>query len=130
MAGSKIGSMLGLRCPRCRKGKMFKYPAFNVRRFDEMHEQCPVCGLYYEIEVGFYWGAMYISYGFSVALVVLVGIILYQAGDPSIWVYVGVVTVSVVALSPVFFRYSRMLMLHMFGNISYDPDAARKHLES
>jgi len=119
--------MLGLRCPQCREGKMFKYPAYNVKRFDEMYEQCPVCGLYYEIEVGFYWGAMYISYGFSVALVLLVGIILYQAGDPSIWVYVLAVAGSVILLTPLFFRYARMLMLHLFGNVSYKPEAARKH---
>ena len=106
---------------------MFKYPAYNVKRFDEMYEQCPVCGLYYEIEVGFYWGAMYISYGFSVALVLLVGIILYQAGDPSIWVYVLAVAGSVILLTPLFFRYARMLMLHLFGNVNYKPDAARKH---
>ncbi len=129
MARSKIASMLGLRCPRCREGKMFTHSAFNVKRFDEMYEQCPVCGLYFEIEVGFYWGAMYISYAFSVALVVLVGIILYNTGDPSIWVYVGAVTGSVILLTPLFFRYARMLMLHMFGNVSYDPEAARRHLQ-
>ena len=127
MPRSLLASMLDLRCPRCREGEMFKYSAFNVRRFDEMYEQCPQCGLYYEIEVGFYWGAMYISYGFSVALVVMVGIILYQAGDPSIWVYVGVVTASVILLTPAFFRYARMLMLYLFGSVSYDPNAIRKH---
>ncbi|RYE12175.1 MAG: DUF983 domain-containing protein, partial [Sphingobacteriales bacterium] len=94
-----------------------------------MPVQCPKCGLYFEIEVGFYWGAMYISYGFSVALVLLVGIILYQAGDPSIWVYMLAVTGSIILLTPAFFRYARMLMLYMFGSVSYDPDAIRKHLQ-
>jgi uncharacterized protein (DUF983 family) len=129
MTRSLLAAMLDLRCPRCREGKMFKTSALNVKRFDEMYEQCPKCGLYYEIEVGFYWGAMYISYGFSVALVVLVGIILYQAGDPSIWVYVAAVTLSVIVLTPLFFRYARMLMLYMFGSVTYDPDAIRKYAQ-
>ena len=127
MARSKLAAMLQLRCPRCREGKMFTHSASNLKKFDDMYERCPVCGLYYEIEVGFYWGAMYFSYGFSVVLVVLVGIILYLAGDPSIWIYVLAVTASVVLLTPVFFRHARMLMLHLFGHVSYNPEAARKY---
>jgi len=57
---------------RCNQGKMFTHSAFNLRKFDDMYEHCPVCRFLYEVEPGFYMGAMYICYGYSVGLVVLV----------------------------------------------------------
>ena len=38
-----------------------------------MHQDCPHCGFHFEIEPGFFWGAMYISYAFSVAVSVALG---------------------------------------------------------
>lgn len=90
-----------------------------------MYEACPACGQHYEPEVGFYWGAMYISYGLSVGIVVLVGLTLYYlAGDPPVWVYITGVACTVVLLTPLLFRYARALMLYCFGSISYDPNKA------
>ncbi|WP_242927073.1 DUF983 domain-containing protein [Pontibacter vulgaris] len=119
---SKLGAIVGAKCPRCRKGDVFTHSAFNLTKFDKMYEQCPVCGFHYEVEVGFFWGAMYVSYGFSVAIVLLVGILLYYlANDPPTWVYVTVVAVVVLLFTPVLFRYARILMLHFFGGVDYDP---------
>ncbi|MBG8555391.1 DUF983 domain-containing protein [Hymenobacter sp. BT594] len=86
-----------------------------------MYEACPVCTQHYEPEVGFYWGAMYISYGLSVGIVVLVGLTLYYlAGDPPVWVYITSVAFAVILLTPLLFRYARALMLYWFGSIDYD----------
>jgi uncharacterized protein (DUF983 family) len=101
---------------------MFTHTAFNIRKFDQMHEHCPVCNFRYEIELGFFWGAMYISYGFSVAIVVMVGLFLYfVANDPPIWVYAVVVTAVILLFTTVLFRYARVLMLYLFGSVHYDP---------
>ncbi|KAA9338742.1 DUF983 domain-containing protein [Hymenobacter busanensis] len=90
-----------------------------------MPTACPVCGLHYEPEVGFYWGAMYISYGLSVGVVVLTGILVYfLAHDPAVWVYIAAVAGVVVLLTPVLFRYARALMLYWFGGTCYDPKYA------
>ncbi|MBJ6116914.1 DUF983 domain-containing protein [Pontibacter sp. BT310] len=87
-----------------------------------MYEDCPVCGLHYEVEVGLFYGAMYISYGFSVAIVFIVGVLLYNlAGDPPTWVYISTVAAVVILAAPVLFRYSRVLMLHFFSGINYNP---------
>jgi hypothetical protein len=32
-----------------------------------MHEKCSHCGLIYQIEPSFFYGAMYVSYGLNVA---------------------------------------------------------------
>lgn len=34
-----------------------------------MHERCAVCGLYFERAQGYFLGAMYVNYAFTVALV-------------------------------------------------------------
>jgi uncharacterized protein (DUF983 family) len=41
-------------CPRCRKGRMFKYPKYRLDKLLEMHEYCQVCGLRFERETGFF----------------------------------------------------------------------------
>jgi uncharacterized protein (DUF983 family) len=124
---STLMAMAAQKCPRCHQGPLFKYSAFNLKRFDEMYEDCVACGQYYEPEVGFYWGAMYISYGFSTGIVFLTGVVLYYlANDPSVWVYITTVAVIVVLLTPLLFRYARVVMLYFFGGIHYDSTLLEK----
>ncbi|MBF9142185.1 DUF983 domain-containing protein [Hymenobacter properus] len=87
-----------------------------------MPEACPVCSQAYEPEPGFYYGAMYISSGFSTALLLAIGFLLfYLAHDPPLWIYVGAVAGAVLAVAPWLFRYSRALMLYGFGGARFDP---------
>jgi uncharacterized protein (DUF983 family) len=109
-------------CPRCRKGPMFKYPLAKVHKFIEMHETCPNCGLRFEVEPGFFFGAMYISYAVSVALFAVIGFIIFQIdSDPPFWSYTLLMPGVVILLIPVTFRYSRVLFLNLFGCVKYDP---------
>ena len=105
-------ALLALRCPRCHEGPLFLHPATSLTKFTEMPDQCPVCGLTYEPEPGFYFGAMYVSFGFAVGIFFAVGAALYfLAGDPDTWVYVTVVAAITLVSTPLVFRYSRALML-------------------
>jgi len=113
---------LALKCPRCHQGNLFTHSAYNLGKFDRMPEKCPVCGFRYEVELGFYWGAMYMSYGISVLIVLIVGVSLYHlANDPPTWVYLTTVASIIVVFTTVLFRYGRVLMLYFFGSVSYDP---------
>lgn len=127
-AWAHLKAALAMRCPRCHQGEMFSHPALHLKKFDQMPEKCPVCGFRYEIELGFYWGAMYMSYGLSVGIVLLVGLSLYfLAGDPPTWVYLTVVTVTVFLCTPILFRYARVMMLYFFGSVSFDPKYSRNN---
>ncbi len=86
-----------------------------------MHHQCPHCGVRLEPEPGFYQGAMYVGYGISVAFIVAIGLVLYVAGNPSEWVYIGVVMMFMLLVAPLNFRYSRIIYLYLFGGIKFDP---------
>ncbi|WP_439879932.1 DUF983 domain-containing protein [Pontibacter sp. MBLB2868] len=124
---SKVGAILDCRCPRCREGDVFTHSFLNLRKFDQMHKSCPVCGLYYETELGLFWGAMYISYGLSVGIVLVVGVLLYYlANDPPTWVYLSVVAGIILLTTPLLFRYARILMLYFFAGVDYDSNYSRR----
>ncbi|WP_236668769.1 DUF983 domain-containing protein [Hymenobacter rubidus] len=114
-------ALLELRCPRCHTGNLFTHSALSTK-FMEMPEACPICRQTYEPEPGFYYGAMYISSGFSTGILLAIGFLLYYlAHDPALWVYVATVGAAVLLITPLLFRYSRAVMLYGFGGASFDP---------
>lgn len=118
---STLTGILKQRCPRCRRGALFTHSAFNLSHFTEMPPACPVCGQAYEPEPGFYWGAMYISFAFSTGIMLAVGLaVYYLLGDPDTWVYTAAVAVVALLCTPLSLRYSRTLMLYLFGGVRYD----------
>jgi len=119
--------MLALKCPKCRAGNMFEHNFLtNPRKFNKMHDYCPVCGENFYPEPGFYFGSAYFSYGFNVAILVTILVASFILYDPRVLELIVSILVPMLLLIPVNFRLSRALMLHLFGNISYDPEAAEK----
>lgn len=108
-----LRGILGLRCPKCRRGRLFT-------GIITMPERCPVCGMYYEREHGYFVGAMAISYGLAVALVaVLFFGVLWITRWPLEWVLL-ISGAAFIPLAPFCFRYSRALWLYLDRRI--DPD--------
>ncbi|MEP6738311.1 MAG: DUF983 domain-containing protein [Chryseolinea sp.] len=118
---SFLGPMLRGKCPRCHHGDIFTYSASNIAKFNIMNTTCPQCGVRLEPEPGFYQGAMYVGYAFTVSVLALVGLLLFFTWDPSEWTYIGIIVGIMVLLIPLNYRYSRILYLYMFGGISYQP---------
>lgn len=119
---SSTQALLQLKCPRCHEGPLFLHSAANVAHFADMPAHCPVCQQTYEPEPGFYYGAMYISFGFAVATFLVCGVLLfYLAGDPPLWVYIVTVAAVTLVSTPLVYRYSRALMLYLFGGVRYVP---------
>jgi len=109
-----------LRCPRCHQGKLFSTSALNVTQFAQMPAQCPVCSQSFEPEPGFYFGSMYITFAFNVATFLVLGVLIYYLlGNPDTWVYVTIITGATVLFTPLILRYSRALMLYLFGGVQY-----------
>lgn len=112
-----LEALLKGKCPRCREGEMFTHGPYNLKKFSLMHEFCPHCGVRLEPEPGFYQGAMYVSYAFTVALLLILSIILYFAGNPSEWTAIGIIIGVMFLLAPLNYRYSRILFLYLFGGL-------------
>src|SRR5688572_18402362 len=105
----QMGLLLG-KCPRCRVGDIFTHPITRISKFNVMNNACPHCGVRLEPEPGFYQGAMYVGYGFTIAIIILISAILYfLLGDPSEWVYIGFTIGTMVLLAPLNYRYSRIV---------------------
>ncbi|MEO5600303.1 MAG: DUF983 domain-containing protein [Cyclobacteriaceae bacterium] len=116
-----LNALLKGKCPRCREGQMFAYPLARLSKFIVMNNACPHCGVRLEPEPGFYQGAMYVGYGFTVMTMLVIGLSLYFIADPSTGVYIGTVIGVMLLLVPLNYRYSRILYLYLFGGIKYDP---------
>ncbi len=112
---SLLYSIFHQKCPRCRQGDLFVSSAYDLPRFLKMYEKCDHCGLRYELEPSFFYGAMYVSYAFQIALFVAVFVaiqVLYPQADT--WVYIVGVIGGVLLLFPVIIRYSRTIWIHIF----------------
>ncbi|MCW5911884.1 MAG: DUF983 domain-containing protein [Cyclobacteriaceae bacterium] len=110
-----LSSIWHARCPRCRKGNIFKHRLVQFTRFAAMNSECPVCKASFNPEPGFYFGAMFVSYAFTVAIMVAVWLALYVLADPADWIYGIGLVVGAVVFSPLSFRLSRVLWLYWFG---------------
>lgn len=119
---SALKSIATCKCPRCRKGKVFTYKNPYHRKFGKIEDKCSYCKLVYEMEQGFWYGAMYISYAFGVAISIPVVLILSFYTELEIPQITGVIFFLLVLLMPLLFRYSRSVWLHIF--IRYDKDLA------
>lgn len=115
-------SIVTSKCPRCRKGNIFPVGTLFTTKFANMHKECPCCGQDLEQEPGYYFGAMYISFAFNVAIFIIAFFILNRiVEEVTTLMMVGVVAVTVIGLLPVIFRLSRVLWIYIF--VRYDATA-------
>lgn len=119
----KLKAMLKAKCPRCRRGDLFKTSMYGFKS-QKMYEVCPNCALRYEVEPGYFYAAMYVGYALNVGLAVCLGIITYFITNEleSPWVYVSVILTFSFLLAPVNFRYSRVILMHLLTpKVKYFP---------
>lgn len=118
---TKLYSIFNFKCPQCHKGEFLKYHPYNLPHVGEIHHTCSHCGCKFEKEIGFYYGAMYVSYALGVAVSVSLFVatyILYPS--PTVWTYIWVIVSALVVLSPYLYALSKIIWANMF--IKYEGD--------
>lgn len=105
-AASLLGGLLRQRCPRCGQGAIF-------RGLVETRAACPSCALSFEPEVGYYTGAMVVSYTLSIPLLALLALVVGAATRWELHVVIAVASVLLVAFVVPLFRYARVLWLYL-----------------
>jgi len=86
-----------------------------------MNKVCPLCGLVFEPEPGYFLASMYISYGMAVIIMAPVFFLLLWLMPG--WSGEAVAFLSVVPyipLIPVIFRYSRVIWIYVDRPASYN----------
>jgi uncharacterized protein (DUF983 family) len=124
-----VWAALRERCPRCHAGRMFRN-AFT------MNDPCPVCGLVFQREEGYFLGSMYASYFLSAAI--LLPLYFGLAALLPDWNGMLVTLLAMLLylpFVPAVFRYSRVLWVYADravcpGNVSAGPyeKSREKHL--
>lgn len=123
--GSKLNSILTGSCPKCQNESMYsdKNP-LHLTKVLKMNDHCSHCGLKYQIEPSFFYGAMYVSYGLNVALGIAAFIVSFVFFGASIEQSFLAIVITLIVLFPFVLRLSRNLYINMF--VSYDPKAGQK----
>lgn len=116
--GSKSYSIFYNKCPKCHHGMFWhkNNPYLNVLKNNKQtNSECNKCLLKYEIEPGFWFGAMYVSYAIAVAFLLIFGLILYSLFE-NIDMMTLVITLSflVIIFSPINHFFSRLIWINIF----------------
>lgn len=130
---SYLWSVFTNRCPRCRRGPLFKVAnPYQLKTTTDMYENCPVCGQPTDIEVGFYYGTSYVSYAVCIAISVttfmawwvLIGLNIY---DNRVFWWLGINSALLLLLQPWMMQFSRSLWISWF--VKYDPEWRKKKVD-
>ncbi|MEH6305729.1 DUF983 domain-containing protein [Olivibacter sp. CPCC 100613] len=128
---SEWNAALHARCPRCRTGAMFTGKTYGFK-VQKMNENCPHCNLKFEREPGYFYVAMFVSYAMNVAelIAACVGTYLLTGNLESPWLYLGVALGTAFLLSPLNYRYSRVILLFwLTPGLRYTSDFAHRAKE-
>ena len=115
-----VSAAAGIRrqlCPRCREGRIFRGPVYRAPL--GMLDNCPVCGLKFEREQGYFLGAMYVSYGLSIPPVLVLILLIRMLSGWPYDVSIGAAFVAYLPFVPVVARFARVVW--MYVDQSFDP---------
>ena len=123
---SEFKAALFGKCPKCRTGNMFSTNPLSI--FGQtMNERCSHCGFQFEIEPGYFYVAMLVSYGMNVAIMVtfaLTTYVLTHSWNP--WVYIAATLVPAFLFWPFTFQYSRIILLFwLTPGVHFEPERAK-----
>ncbi|WP_410219820.1 DUF983 domain-containing protein [Pedobacter sp.] len=122
------------KCPQCRRGDVFTGPMYGFA-LQKTNEFCSNCNQRFEIEPGYFYAAMYVSYAMNMAEMLIAGIVTYYLLDgnlawETLWTYVISILLVSIVLSPFNYRYSRIILLHWLSpKIKYKPELDVEHLK-
>jgi uncharacterized protein (DUF983 family) len=113
--GTKLFSILKMRCPKCNKGRFYESHPYNLKKIGEVKKECNHCNLKYDMEPGFFQGSYYVSYGLGVALFVAI-FVLKMLILPNL-AYLSTLILMVVLLlilAPLLFALSKIIWINLF----------------
>ncbi len=114
-----LSSIFGMKCPRCREGDLFETGSFSFDKPFEMKDRCDKCNQNFMPEPGFYFGAMFISYGIWAWFSVLFCLgLVFLAGWTVNGAFALLIFISLIFLVWLF-RISRSIWIHI--NVKYKP---------
>lgn len=122
---TRLYSIFYNKCPRCHKGDFFKKSnPYNLTEFSDMHEHCSECDESFVRETGYYYGAMYVSYGLDIGLGIGMFLVMVVLLDLDVLTFLFSYIGAVLLFFPWIFRTSRLIWINLF--VKYKPDYKKK----
>ena len=122
--GSKLYSILFNKCPKCHVGKFwasdnpFKNMFFST---ENSCKTCENCSLDYELETGFWYGSMYVSYAISVAVMLLFwSLTTFLFSTITTFNEILIIVIAIILVSPLNYHVSRLIWINFF--VKYIPN--------
>jgi len=125
--GTKLYSITNAKCPRCHEGDFFEHKiTYNPSKITKLKDNCPKCNLNYMMEPSFFYGAMYVNYGITVALSVATFVISMLILSLTLLQCFAAIIIVLLILAPVNMRLSRIIWINMF--VSYHKNISKKEI--
>lgn len=118
-------SVFANKCPRCHQGKVLSNNnPLVISKILDTEPTCSCCGLKYEKEPGFFYGAMYVSYGLTSGIFIVMFILELTVFNLDTTAF-AIIMLSIILLTfPFVTRWARVLWLNFF--FRYNPELAKK----
>ena len=120
--GNKLYSIIYNCCPRCQSNKFWPksnpYKNILVKNGGDLGS-CKNCKLKYEIEPGFWFGAMYVSYGLTVFVAIITWLSINFFNEKmDVFTQIYIISFLIIILFPVVYFLSRLIWINLF--VSYN----------
>ena len=119
-------STLKNKCPRCHDGNLFiNKNIYTYNRFFDMPNNCLKCNQDFQIESGFYLGAMFVSYAITVAIAISVFVVFVIFDAYQVLPFLIVTGICLTLATPFILKVSRSIWIAF--SVSYDSNALKKN---
>jgi len=120
-----VKSIFKIKCPKCHEGDLFcNKRIYRFKGFFDMPNSCPKCNQDFQIETGFYLGAMFISYAISILLNILIFVVFLVFDTYVLGSFLITAGFILLLTSPYLIKVSRSIWIAL--SVKYDPNAFTK----
>jgi uncharacterized protein (DUF983 family) len=124
--GSKLYSIATMTCPQCQESQMMVANPYRFSTMGEVKDKCEVCGLDFKPEPGFYYGAMYVSYGLSVAIFVSIwASCTWFFDNVGVWTQISLIFIALIGLGPYLYALSKVIWANFFFSYKANATSSR-----
>ena len=103
---TRFQAILSQKCPVCLTGAAY-------RAGITMNERCPACGLRFEREQGYFLAALYVAYALAVPILSLITLTVWLVTGKDIGASYLIAVILFFPVSPLVYRYSRVVWMHL-----------------
>ena len=124
--GSKLYSISTMTCPQCQESHMMVGNPYRFSTMGEVKNKCDVCGLNLKPEPGFYYGAMYVSYGLGVAIFVSIwASCTWFFDNVGVWTQISLILIALIGLGPYLYALSKVIWANIFFSYKANATSSR-----